>query len=487
MFSFVLPMWDSDVTARAVVEQSVASNVADVGSGALMAGVGGSVEGSLRGERSRYGFSVDGSYERVFRISLDAARSSPSDSVSARLGGGAGWALSPRADLSMATAGYLATRLGVRAADALATRDPFLSGNRLQYTLSGGPTLSITTSRRSAARLDVGYEQAGALSADDPAAVGIDAHTGRAQVSTAIELGALDTLTPELRYELTQYHHALLDTELTRGEARVHAGVALLSASHELTRNASTRIEGGVTVASPPPVLSSRDAVVAPTARVGLTYVQERYRLTAGYAYAYTSLGPRIGFGHEHEASLEASFRPARGGATRDLLVTGVARFATGSAPVAANPPLHLAPGAPAPSREGSLSTTTALAGAEIAYPLARGIALRGGVDLEYVRAALDPAPSAGEAGGSLRSIVMAGISGTLSTDRRRTVRRDPDSAWDDERRTAMIQGMPSGRWQPPEPGRERDDSDGAPGETPGETPPARAGEAGTPATREAR
>lgn len=483
MFSFVLPMWDSDVTARAAVEQSVASNVGDMGSGALMAGVGGSVEGSLRGESSRYGFSVDGSYERVFQISLDAARSTPSDSVSARLGGGAGWALSPRADLSMATAGYLATRLGVRAADALAARDPFLSGNRLQYTLSGGPTLSISTSRRSAARLDVGYEQAGALSADDPAAVGIDAHTGRAQVSTALELGALDTLTPELRYEITQYHHALLDTELTRGEARVHAGAALLSASHELTRNASTLVSGGVTVASPPPVLSSRDVVVAPTARVGLTYVQERYRLTAGYSYAYTSLGPRIGFGHEHEASLEASFRPARGGATRDLIVTGIARFSTGSAPVAANPPLHLALGAPAPSREGSLSTTTALAGAEIAYPLARGIALRGGVDLEYVRAALDPAPSAGEAGGSLRSIVMAGISGTLSTDRHRTVHRDPDSAWDDERRTAMIQGMPSGRWQPPEPGRERDDR----GETPGETPPARAGAAGAPATRDAR
>ncbi|WP_437971577.1 hypothetical protein WMF04_20695 [Sorangium sp. So ce260] len=488
MFSFVLPMWDSDVTARAAVEQSVASNVGDVGSGALMTGVGGSVEGSLRGESSRYGFSVDGSYERVFQVSLDAARSAtPSDSVSARLGGGAGWALSPRADLSMATAGYVATRLGMRASDALAARDPFLSGNRLQYTLSGGPVLSVTTSRRSAVRLDVGYEQAGALSADDPAAVGIDAHTGRAQVSTAIELGALDTLTPELRYEITQYHHALLDTELTRGEARVHAGAAVLSASHELTRNASTRIEGGVTVASPPPVLSSRDAVVAPTARVGLTYVQERYRLTAGYGYAYTSLGPRIGFGHEHEASLEASVRPARGGATRDLVVTGVAHFSTGSAPVAANPPLHLAPGAPAPSREGSLSTITALAGAEIAYPLTRGVALRGGVDLEYVRAALDPAPSAGEAGGSLRSIVTAGISGTLSTDRHRTVRRDPDSAWDDERRTAMIQGMPSGRWQPPEPDGAGDDRGGAPGETPEAAPPPRAREAGAPAARGAQ
>ncbi|MGK3963326.1 hypothetical protein WMF38_03965 [Sorangium sp. So ce118] len=484
MFSFVLPMWDSDVTAQAAVEQSVASNVADMGTGALMAGVAGSVEGALRGATSRYGFGLDGSYERVFQVSLDsAARSAPSDSVSARLGGGAGWALSPAADLSMSAAGYLATRLGVRAADALAARDPFLSGDRLQYTLSGGPALSVTPSRRSAVRLGAGYEQAGALSADDPAAVGVDAHTGRAEVSTSIDLGALDTLTPELRYEVTQYRHALLDTELTRGEARVHAGAALLSESHELTRNASTRVSGGVTVASPPPVLSSRDAVIAPAARAGLTYVAERYRLTAEYSYAYTSLGPRIGFGHEHEASLEASFRPVRGGATRDLVVIGVARFSSGSAPVAANPPLHLAPGAPAPSREGSLSTITALAGAEIAYPLARGVALRGGVDLEYVRATLDPAPRAGEIGGSLRSIVSAGISGTLSTDRHRTLRRDPDGAWDDERRNAMIHGMPSGRWQPPEPSRERDDS----GEPSGAPPPARSEQASAPAPRAAR
>ncbi|WP_437803226.1 hypothetical protein [Sorangium sp. So ce693] len=490
MFSFVLPMWDSDVTARAAVEQSVASNVGDVGSGALMAGVVGSLEGSLRGQVSRYGLSVDGSYERVFQVSLDSARLTPSDSASARLGGGAGWALSPLADLSMAAAGYLATRLGVRADDALAARDPFLSGDRLQYTLSAGPALSITASRRSSVRLGAGYEQAGALSADDPAAVGIDAHTGRAEVSTSFDLGALDTLTPELRYEVTQYRHALLDTDLTRGAARVHAGAALLSESHELTRNVSTRVAGGVTVASPPPVLSSRDAVIAPAARIGLTYVEQRYRLTAGYAYAYTSLGPRIGFGHQHEASLEASFRPARGGATRDLIVTGVARFSTGSAPVAANPPLHLTPGAPAPSREGSLSTTTALAGAQISYPLWRGIALSGGVDLEYMRAALDPAPSAGEAGGSLRSIVSAGISGTLSTDRHRTLRRDPDGAWDDERRSAMIQGMPSGRWQAPEPGRELDDGGDASGETPdasGETQPARAAQAGPRATRDTR
>ncbi|WP_434048005.1 MULTISPECIES: hypothetical protein [Sorangium] len=484
MFWFVLPMWDSDVTARAAVEQSVASNVRDVGTGALMAGVQGSVEGSLRGAVSRYGFGLDGSYERVFQVSLGSARAAPSDSASARLGGGAGWAISPVADLSMAAAGYLATRLGVRADDALAARDPFLFGNRLQYTLSGGPALSITTSRRAAVRVGAGYEQAGALSGDDPAAVGVDAHTGRAEVSTSIDVGPLDTLTPELRYEVTQYYHALLDTELTRGAARVHAGAALLSESHELTRNLSTRVSGGVTVASPPPVLASRDAVIAPTARAGLTYVAERYRLTAGYAYAYTSLGPRIGFGHEHEASVEASFRPLQGGATRDLVVTGVARLSSGSAPVAASPPLHLAPGSPAPSREGSLSTITALAGAEIAYPLtrARGIALRGGVDLEYVRAALDPAPRAGEAGGSLRSIVSAGISGTLSTDRHRTLRRDPDAAWDDERRQAMIQGMPSGRWQPPEPGRDRDDSGGVAGEASDEPPLARPERASAPA-----
>lgn len=478
-------MLDTEVTARAAVEQSVASHVADVETGALMAGVEGSVEGSVRGAMSRYGFSANGSYERVLQVSTGAGRATPSDSIAARLGGGAGWTLSPFTNLSMNAAGYLATRLGVRAADELAARDPFLFGNRLQYTLSGGPALSITMSRRSTVRFGAGYEQAGALSADDPAAVGVDARTGRAEVSTSIELGAVDTLTPELRYEVTRYYHALLDTDLTRGPARIHAGSALVSESHELTRNLSTRIAGGVTIASPPPLLSSRDAVIAPSARAGLTYVNERYRLTAGYTYAYTSLGPRIGFGHEHEASFEASFRPVQGGAYRDLVITGVARLATGSAPVAANPPLHLDPDAPPPSREGTLSTTTALAGAEIEYPLLRGIALRGGIDLEYVRAALDPAPNAGRSGGSLRSIITASLSGTLSTNPQRTVRRDPDSAWDEERRNALMREMPSGHARSPRPDRARHAPRGPAASD--EPSAARAHEAGAPAPRHHR
>lgn len=466
MFSFVIPMVEADVTARAAVEQSVASNVGDVGTGAVMAGVEASVEGSMRDTLSSYGFSVDGSYQRVLQVSLDAGRFTPSDSVSARLGGGAGWTLSPLTELSLSARGYLATRLGVRATEPLAARDPFLSGNRLQYTLSGGPGFSITTSRRSTLHLGAGYEQAGALSADDPAATGVDAHTGRVEVGSAYELGAVDTLSPELHYEYTRYYHALLDTELHRGDAEVHSGSAVVSESHELSRNLTARVAGGVTVASPPPILASRDLVVSPTARAGLTYVGERYRLTAGYRYAYTSLGPRIGFGHEHEASLEVGFRPVRGGEFRDFVVTGVARLSAGSTPVAANPPLHLDPAAPAPSAKGELSTYTAVAGAEIEYPLARGIALRGGFDLEYVHAALDPAPSTGAAGGSLRSIFMAGISGTLSTDRHRTLRRDPDSAWDDERRSAMMRGMPSGQWQSPAPYRERDGRRAAPEQT---------------------
>ncbi|AUX42912.1 hypothetical protein SOCE26_043500 [Sorangium cellulosum] len=427
MFSFVLPMLDSDVTARAAVEQSMASSVGGAGAGALMAGVEGAVEGALRGAMSRYDFRLDGSYERVLQVSPGPVGSAPSDSVSARLGGGAGWTLSRSADLSLATAGYLATRLGVRAADALAARDPFLSGNRLQYTLSGAPALAIAASRRAAVHVGVGYDQAGALSADDPEAAGVDAHTGRADASASVEIGPREALTPELRYEVTQLYHAVLDTELTRGPAQVHTGSALLAASRDLTRNVSTRVAGGLTVASPPPVLSSRHAVIAPAARVGLTWLAERYRLTADYTYAYTSLGPRIGFGHEHEASIEASLRPLRGGAHRDLLVTGVVRLSTGSAPVAANPPLQPSPGAPAPPGEGSLSTTTALAGAQIEVPLSRGVALRGGLDLEYVRAALDPAPAAGQPGGSLRAILTAGLSGTLSTDPHHTLRRDPE------------------------------------------------------------
>jgi hypothetical protein len=434
------------------VEQSVASNVADVGTGALMAGAEAAVEAAFRGALARAGFNVDGSYARVLQVSLDSGQLSPADSLSANLGAGAGFSLSPLADLSMSARGYLATRLGMRAGDALAARDPFLFGQRLQYSLSAGPDLSITTSRRASVHLGGGYEQAGALSAEDPSAAGVDAHTGRANVSYSQEIGPVDALTPELRYEYTHYHHALLDTDLHRGPADIHSGSALLSLSHDFSRNLSAHAGGGVTIASPPPILRSDRAVVSPAALAGLTYLTARYRLTASYRYEYASLGPRIGFGHEHEASASVSFRPAPGGAYRDFVVTGTGRFSAGVAPVGANPPLHLDLGAPPPPAEGKLSTVTAVAGAEVEFPITRGLALRGGVDLELVHATLDPAPAGGAMGASLRTIVSAGIAGTLSTNPHRTLRRDPDSAWDDEQRASRIQQMPGGRFPLPAP-----------------------------------
>jgi hypothetical protein len=451
VFSFFSPMWESDVTARAAVEQSVSTSVADVGTAAVMAGAEASLEGSFRDALASYGFSVDGGYERVFQVSLGSGQSAPSDSASARVGGGAGWTISPFTELSFGARGYLATRLGVRAADALAARDPFLFGNRLQYTITGGPDLSFTASHRTSVHVGGSYEQAGALSADDPKAVGVDAHTGRAALSLGYELGAVDTVSPEFRYEIAHYYHALLDTELRRGEAELHAVSALVSESHDFSRNLTGQASGGVTVASPPPVVRSRDAVVAPAARAGLTYVAKSYRLTASYAYEYRSLGPRIGFGQQHDVSIEVAFRPLPGGAHRDLVVTGVGRFSAGGAPVAASPPLHVDLGAPPPPTEGRLSATTAVAGAEIEVPLARGLVLRGGLDLEYLHAALEPAPAAGSAGASLRTVFTAALAGTLSTNKLTALRRDPDSAWDDERRDAMIRGMPSGRWQSPE------------------------------------
>jgi hypothetical protein len=58
--------------------------------------------------------------------------------------------------------------------------------------------------------------------------------------------------------------------------------------------------------------------------------------------------------------------------------------------------------------------------------PLLRAVALRGGVDLQLARGALDPAPAGGSPGLQLQAVVLIGISVTLSTDPARTVRKDP-------------------------------------------------------------
>lgn len=433
MFPFPLPLWETDATARAAVEQSVAANVTDVGSGALLSGVEGSFETLARASRAEYGLELAGAYARATYVSIGAGASAPSDSASASLEGRASWETSPRTTLSFGSAGYLATRLGVRADDALAQRDPFLFGSRLQYTIGAGPGLGVVTSRRSHLGLSARYEQTGALTAEDPRAVGIDTHQGSVGLRYDHELSDVDTIGPVLEYSFTHFYNALLDVDLTRGPADVHAGTALMAVTHAFGRRTTLSAGAGLTAASPPPIVISRSRtpVIAPAARAGLGYEAGRYELSLEYTYQYTSLGARIGYGQEHDAVAELSLRPLRGGAYRDVVLTGVARLAVGSAPVAASPPLAI-PGQPAPSQaslEGTLSTITAAAGAQLSYPLTLGLMLFGGVDLEFVRARFDPPPTAGSSTGALRTIWTVGLAGTLSTDRRALLPEPDDEA----------------------------------------------------------
>ena len=55
-----------------------------------------------------------------------------------------------------------------------------------------------------------------------------------------------------------------------------------------------------------------------------------------------------------------------------------------------------------------------------------RGVAFRGGLDLQLAHGAIEPAPRGGSPGVQLQTVVLFGIAGTLSTDPARTVRMDP-------------------------------------------------------------
>ena len=55
-------MWESDATARAAVEQSVASSTADLGSASALTGMAVSIEAIANGPRSMYGVTAGGAY-----------------------------------------------------------------------------------------------------------------------------------------------------------------------------------------------------------------------------------------------------------------------------------------------------------------------------------------------------------------------------------------------------------------------------------------
>jgi hypothetical protein len=438
---FVVLMWQSDATARLALTQGLLASISDFGVGALVTGGEAAFDARAEGPRDAYGVQARGLYGRALNFSAQGESSAPADNLSAQVGGDVSFQITPRLRFSLDTQNYLASRFGVRAVDELAARDPFIDGNRLEYTTGAGLGLHASTSRRSTFRASAGYTQAGALAASAPEALGVDAHATRGSVALAYDLGPNDTITPELRYAFTHFYHAIYGplpgstagVQIERGPADIHAVTALVEETHAFGPRLLGGASLGVTAATPPPILPTRGAIFAPEARLSLRYFAPRYRLHAAYGFEYTSLGPRVGFGNQHQGLFEISFRPVRGSRYRDLQIVGIGRAAFGSAPVALNPPQR---GGSMPPRAttGTLNTTSVAAGGRIDYPLRRGLSVLGAVDLQFLRGQFDPPPPGGSAPARFQTVVTLGIAGVLSTDPERTVLRDPGEQEEEDR-----------------------------------------------------
>lgn len=423
MLPLFLPLWESDATARAAITQSYAAEMTGRTAASLSA-IETSLDLGARAAMSSYALRLGGLFGSA--VPLGEGLSDPGAQLAGDVGATAGWVTSPHTHVSLFATGYLASPLGVRAYDALAQRDPFLQ-DRVQYAVGGGTGFSATLSRRTSFAADASYTQAGAVAADSPDAVGIDAHTIRSGTSVTRELGVRDALTPSLRYEHTRFNNALLDVTLSRGRADAHVGTAILTETHAFSRRLQSTVGGGASVATPPPILAADvSAIVAPEITLGLAYDARRYRASASYAFTYTSLGSRIGYGSAHVGTAELAMHPVPGGRFRDLTVTAIARASMGAAPIAASPPIQ-APGTPAVAQpDGIVSTWVAVTGGRIDIPLGRGLFASGGVDFQLVHATLSPAPETGNAPPGLRSIVTVALGGVLSTDRALLLPRSP-------------------------------------------------------------
>jgi hypothetical protein len=89
--------------------------------------------------------------------------------------------------------------------------------------------------------------------------------------------------------------------------------------------------------------------------------------------------------------------------------------------------------------------------------PILRGLAFTTGSELAFVRGVIDPAPVWGQASPELRATITIGLTGTISTDKRRTVPRDPEAEQEEEARRLPVEpgafpGTPDARPVPPDP-----------------------------------
>jgi hypothetical protein len=447
MLPFHLPLWETDATLRAAVVQSAQASVTSLGSGAVLLGGDVTADARAASERAAYLATLHAAYAHAFDVAVGGGAGPPSYNLDADTTLSAGWTLTPRTFVSLDTEASLATTYGVTADTQLLALDPFLYAQRLEYALGHTLGFSFEPTPRSGVDVEVGYLTTGALSAEaiqgvpPSELVGVDTHEGHASVSYSYDLGPRDSLAPELRYDFAHYYHALLDAtlersqaELQRGPADIHTGTLSLAASHELARGLTLRVSGGVSVGDAMPAVHADHPVVAPDAGLTLRWTGRSARVTARAAYAYTSLGPRIGFGQQLSATLKVDARPFEGARYRDLLVHGTLRFAHGGAPLGADPQ-PVVPGLPVLPATGTLTATTLAARTQVEIPVARGLAFTTGGELAFARGAVDAGPTLSQVSSEVLATVSVGLAFTVSTDERRRVPKDPEADQEEEAR----------------------------------------------------
>jgi hypothetical protein len=469
-----LPLWETDATLRAAVEQSAQASVTSLGSGAVLLGADLSFEARAAGPRAAYVATGHAEYAHAFDVAVGGGAGPPSYNLDADTTLSAAWTLSPQSYLTLDTEGSLATTYGIQADSQLLALDPFLFAQRLEYAMGHTLTWSLGPTPRAGFSVEGGYLQTGALAAEaipvlhqwplagegpGPAApaetgVGVDTHEGHAAVSYSYDLGLRDSVTPELRYDYAHYYHALYDVHFHRGPADIHTGTISAAASHEVMRGFTAVVKGGISVGNAMPVVQAGHPVVAPDVSLTLRWTGRRARLTARAQYAYTSLGPRIGFGQQASGKIKLDVRPWDGARYRDLLLHGTLRFAHGAAPLGADPE-PVEPGSPPLPTVGTLTATTIAARTRVEIPLARGIAFITGGDVAFVRGVIEPAPVTGQTSAELLATLTVGLAVTVATDKRRTVPRDPEAEQEEEARRRLPEAGEGQRFEDRAEGRD--------------------------------
>jgi hypothetical protein len=424
MLPILVALWQTDATVQGAIEQQIQSSFVPAGAVGLLTGGELTFDASAIGPSSTWSLRSDGRYANALGLSFASGATTPTGTGSFNLVGAGAWQVTPRTQLSVDTQGSIASRFGMRAIEGAIAIDPFQAGNRITYAFGGGAGVFARIGQRSSWRLGGGYSQEGGLAADVPGAVGLDAFTVRGETGWGREIGGRDTIVPELRIAATHFEHAILDVDLHRGRLDTAALTARVGDTHVFSRqfNADASVGATVTRSEMPLATVALTFTAAPEAHVGFAWIGRASRASASYSLGFTSLGPRVAYGQQHSVVTELALRPVSGAAWRDLLVHATARFAHGAAAVA----IPAAVGSGAAAGRGWVTTTSVAAGALVEVPLARGLAFRGGLDLQLVHGAIDPAPIGGSPGVQLQTVVLFGIAGTLSTDPARTVRKDP-------------------------------------------------------------